>query len=292
MISNEMEIILLGIMVCACASLPGVFLVLRGMSMMTDAISHTVLLGIAIGYFISHDLSSPWLFFCAVIIGIFTVWFTELIYRTKLVNKDSAIGIVFPLFFSIGVILISKFAKNVHLDVEHIIFGEIAFAPFDRFETANFDFGPKSLTITAIIFLLNLIVIMLFYKELKVSTFDENYTKIIGFSPMFLNYLLMTLASITSVGTFRSVGVILVISFMVGPPLTARLLTNKLSVMIVLSIIIGGIDSVIGYFLANYYDVSISGTQATVIGGIFLIVLLIAPKIKNIFSKKVQLENI
>ena len=283
--TNELEIILVGILVCACLALPGVFLVLRGMSMMTDAISHTVLLGIVIGYFISKDLSSPWLFVCSIIMGIFTVWFTELIYRTKLVHKDSAIGLVFPLFFSIGVILISKFAKNVHLDVEHILFGEIAFAPFDRFETDTLDFGPKSLIITGIIFLLNLVLIMLFYKELKVSTFDEDYAKTIGLSPMLIHYLLMTLVSISSVGTFRSVGVILVISFMVGPPLTARLLTDKLSVMLILSIIIGAVDSVIGYLLAIYFDVSISGMQATVVGVVFLLTLALPIK-KGIFKRK------
>lgn len=280
MLGSGFEIILVSIVACCCCVLPGVFLVLRGMSMMTDAISHTVLLGITIGFFLSNNINSPLLMLFAVIIGLITVWLTELLYQTKLLSKDSAIGIVFPLFFSLAIILISKFAKNVHLDVEHVIFGEIAFIPFDRFETINYDFGPKALIILFLIFLFNLIIITLYYKELKLSTLDSEYSKVIGFSPLFLNYLLMSIVSITSVGTFQSIGVILVISFMTGPALTARLLTNKLSNMIIYSLIIGAISSVIGYLLATYFDVSISGMQATTIGVIFFLVLIFSSKKK------------
>lgn len=283
--SIDFEIILVGIMVCACCALPGNFLVLRGMSMMTDAISHTVLLGITIGFFISNDLNSPLLMFSSVLVGLATVWLTEVLYQTKLLSKDSAIGTIFPLFFSIAVILISKFARNTHLDVEHVIFGEISFVPLDRFETVNYDFGPKALIISLIIFFINLLVILLFYKEFKVSTFDSEYANVIGVSSKFMNYLLMTLVSLTSVGSFQAVGVILVISFMVGPPLTARLLTNNLKTMIILSIIIGGIASIIGYLLAIYIDVSISGMQATIVGIVFFVVLFLKTKLSNLYSK-------
>ncbi|MBF0715480.1 metal ABC transporter permease [Gemelliphila palaticanis] len=283
--STNLEIILVGIIACFACAIPGVFLVLRGMSMMTDAISHTVLLGITIGFFIANDLNSPLLIIFAIIVGLITVWLTELLHQTNLLSKDSAIGIVFPLFFSSAVILISKFAKNVHLDVEHVVFGEMAFIPFDRFETENYDFGPKALIILLIIFIVNLIIVLLFYKELKISTLDYDYARIIGFSPIFLNYLLMSMVSVTSVGTFQSIGVILVISFMTGPALTARLLTDKLSIMIIYSLLIGSISSVVGYFLAIYFDVSISGMQATIIGVVFLITLLISPK-KGILKSK------
>ena len=280
MLSNSIEIILVGILVCACCSLPGTFLVLRGMSMITDAISHTVLLGIVIGFFISNNLNSPLIIFFSVVVGLFTVWFTELLHNTNLLNKDSAIGVVFPILFSIAVLLITKFAKNTHLDVEHVVFGEIAFTPFDRIETLNYDFGPRAIIVLLVIFIVNLIVILLFYKEFIVSTFNPEYAKIIGFSPIFMHYLLMSLVSLTSVGAFKSVGVVLVIAFMVGPTLTARLITNKLSLLIVFSIIIGTISSIIGYFLAIYFDVSISGMQATVVGIIFLIVFVFSNKIR------------
>lgn len=278
MLGSGLEIILVSIVACFCCAIPGVFLVLRGMSMMTDAISHTVLLGITIGFFIANDLNSPWLMIFAILVGLLTVWLTELLYQTRLLSKDSAIGIVFPLFFSTAVILISKFAKNVHLDVEHVVFGEMAFIPFNRFQTESYDFGPKALVILFVIFLINLLIMILFYKELKISTFDSDYAKVIGFSPIFLNYLLMSMASVTSVGTFQSIGVILVIAFMTGPPLAARLLTDKLGVMIIYSLILGALSSVIGYFIATYLDVSISGMQATIIGLVFFIVLLFSPK--------------
>lgn len=288
----NIEIILVGIMVCACCALPGTFLVLRGMSMMTDAISHTVLLGIVLGFFASDgNISSPIVVIFAILTGLLTVWLTELLHSTKLVNKGSAIGIVFPFLFATAVILIAKFAKNVHLDVEHIIFGDITFVPFERFETVNYDFGPKSLVILSIIFIINLTIISLFYKEFKVSTFDSEYAKVIGISITFMNYLLMSLVSVTSFGAFQAVGVIVVIAFMVGPALTARLLTDKLGNMLILSIVIGTIDSLVGYFLAIYFDVSISGMQAFIIGLIFFVVLLITKR-KNLFkAKKTVVSN-
>ncbi|KXB59027.1 metal ABC transporter permease [Gemelliphila asaccharolytica] len=287
MLGTSLEIIIVGILICACCSIPGTFLVLRGMSMMTDAISHTILLGIAIGFFISNDLNSPILMICAVIVGLFTVWFTEVLHHTKLVSKDAAIGIVFPLFFSVAVILITKFAKNVHLDVEHVVFGEIAFVPFDRFQTLNYDFGPKALIITLIMLLINSLIIFLFYKELKLSTFDHDYAQVIGFSPKAMNYLLMTLVSLTSVCTFQSVGVVMVIAFMVGPALTARLYTDRLNVMLFLSILIGSLASVVGYTLAINIDVSISGMQAFIMGVIFILSLLLSPK-RGILIKKIR----
>lgn len=275
----NIEILLVCIAICFCCTLPGNFLILRGASMLTDAVSHTVLLGIVIGYFIANDLSSPLLLVFAILMGIVTVWVVELLSSTKLLNKDTSIGVTFPFFFSLAVILISKFAKNTHLDVEHIIFGELALVPFDRFETVNYDFGPKALIYALIIFCINLIIIMLFYRELKISSFDNDYAISIGIPVVFINYLLMTIVSITTVVSFRSVGVVLVIAFIVGPPMTARLLTNKLSFMIFLSAIIGCIDIIIGYFFAVLFDVSIAGMQSTVIGIVFLLVLFVKKRL-------------
>jgi len=232
MTSAQMEIQLIAAMVAAACALPGVFLVLRRMAMMSDAISHTVLLGIVLAFFVVNEFGHPLLLIGAAAVGVLTVSLTELLNKTKLVKEDAAIGLVFPALFSIAVLLISIFARNVHLD-EHIIFqGDLAFAPFDRMVVWGLDLGPRSLIVMSIIVLLDLGFIILFYKELKLATFDAGLAAALGFAPTFIHYALMTLVSMTAVGAFDAVGSILVIALMIVPPAAAYLLTDRLSRML------------------------------------------------------------
>ena len=117
----QIEIQLIAILTAVACALPGVFLVLRRMAMMSDAISHTVLLGIVLGFFLVGDLASPLLIFGAALMGVVTVSLVALLERTRLVKEDAAIGLVFPALFSIAVILISRYAGNVHLDVDAVL---------------------------------------------------------------------------------------------------------------------------------------------------------------------------
>ena len=141
----QIEIQLIAAVTSAACALPGVFLVLRRMSLMSDAISHSLLPGIVLGFFIAGHVDSPLLILGASLMGVVTVSFTELLKRSRLLKEDAAIGSVFPVLFSIGVILVSKFAANVHLDTDAVLLGELAFAPFDRFVVAGTDIGPRSL---------------------------------------------------------------------------------------------------------------------------------------------------
>jgi manganese/zinc/iron transport system permease protein len=161
--SLETEVQLIAVLVAAACALPGVFLVLRRMAMLSDAISHTVLLGIVLGYFITRDLASPLLFFGAAATGVLTVSLVELLNRTGLVKEDAAIGLIFPVLFSIAVILISRYAGNVHLDIDRVLLGELAFAPFDRLTVAGLDL-PRALVVGTGVLLLNLLLLGLFYK--------------------------------------------------------------------------------------------------------------------------------
>ena len=274
----DLEIQLIAIIVAVACSLPGVFLVLRKMSMMTDAITHTILLGIVIAFFMTESLTSPLLIVGATIMGVITVFLTEVLNSTRLVSEDSAIGIVFPLLFSIAIIIISKYAGSVHLDTDSVLLGELAYAPFDRITLFGKDMGPKAIYTMGTILVLNLIFIIGFFKELKIVTFDSALATILGFVPSFIHYSLMTLVSVTAVGAFESVGSILVIAFMIGPPVTAYLLTDDLKWMIVLSALIGAINAVSGYQLAAYFDVSIAGSMAVMTGVVFLLVFVSAPK--------------
>ena len=198
-------LIVIAIIVAVACSLPGVFLVLRKMAMMTDAITHTVLLGIVIAFFITHDLSSPLLIVGSALMGVLTVFLIELLNSTKLVSEDSAIGVVFPLLFSIAIIIITRFAGNVHLDTDAVLLGELAYAPFNRLYLFGRDLGPKAIYSMGTILLINLIFIVLFFKELKIVTFDPALATILGFSPPIIHYTLMTLVSVTAVGALNGV---------------------------------------------------------------------------------------
>lgn len=273
----QLEIQLIAILVAVACALPGVFLILRRMAMMADAISHTILLGIVLAFFVTKDLSSPLLIIGAALMGTITVFLVETINKTDLVNEDAAIGLIFPFLFSLGIILVTLYAGDIHLDIDAVLLGELAFAPFNRLTINGLDIGPKSLYLMLIILLLNIIYILLFYKELKLTTFDAGLATVLGFSPIFIHYSLMTLVSITAVSAFDAVGSILVVAFMVGPPATAYLITDDLKKMIGLSALFGMLSAISGYWLAILLDVTISGSMATMVGIIFALVFIFTP---------------
>jgi manganese/zinc/iron transport system permease protein len=273
----QVEIILIAVVTAAACAIPGVFLVLRGMAMMSDAISHTVLLGIVLAFFLTHDLNSPLLILGAALMGVLTVGLVELLNKTRLVKEDAAIGLVFPVLFSIAVILITRYAGNVHLDTDSVLLGELAFAPFNRLEIAGHDLGPVSLYLMGGVLVLNLLLVGLFFKELKLATFDPALAAALGFSPGLIHYGLMTIVSVTVVGAFETVGSILVVALMIAPPITAYLLTDNLARMIGLSVLVGSASAVGGYWVARLLDASIAGSMASAAGFLFGLALLFAP---------------
>ncbi len=277
MSATQIEIQLIAAIVAVACALPGVFLVLRRMAMMSDAISHTVLLGIVLGFFVAGSLDSPILILGATAVGVLTVSLVELLNRTRLVKEDTAIGLVFPALFSIAVILISRFARGVHLDVDAVLLGELAFAPFDRITLLGLDL-PRALAVMGGVLAINVLFIAVFYKELKLSTFDAGLAAALGFSPAMIHYALMTLVSITAVGAFDAVGSILVVALMITPAAAAYLLTDDLLKMLLVSALLAVISAVGGYWLARTVDANIAGSMATMTGLIFLLAFLFAPQ--------------
>ncbi|WP_418637115.1 metal ABC transporter permease [Winogradskyella sp.] len=277
MSSAQLEIQLIASLVAVACAIPGTFLVLRKMAMISDAISHSILPGIVVGFFVTQDLNSPLLILLAALTGIITVVLVEYIQKTGLVKEDTAIGLVFPAMFSIGVILIAKNANDVHLDVDAVLLGELAFAPFDRLLIAGTDVGPKSLWVVGTILLITITLLILFFKELKISTFDKGLAASLGFSPAIIHYGLMSVSSITTVGAFDAVGAILVVALMIAPAAAAYLLTTDLKKMLALAIGFGIFSAIFGYWVAHWLDASIAGSITTVLGLVFLLVYLFAP---------------
>lgn len=278
MIQPEVEILLISMVVAVACALPGVFLVLRRMALMSDAISHSILLGIVLGFFFVGEVTSPLLIIAAAATGVLTVMLVELLNHTRLVKEDAAIGLVFPALFSIGVILIARYAGSVHLDTDAVLLGELVFAPFERLELGGLDLGPRVLWTMLTILVLNAVFLAVFYKELKLTTFDAGLATALGFSPVLVHYLFMSLVSVTAVGAFDAVGSILVVAMMIAPPAAAYLLTDRLPTMIFLSAGIGVVGAAGGYLLSSLLDASIAGCMAVVIGLCFAASFAFAPE--------------
>jgi manganese/zinc/iron transport system permease protein len=278
MTQAQLEVQAIAALAAVSCALPGVFLVLRRMALICDAISHAVLPGIVVAFFLTGNLSSPWLVLAAAATGVATVGLVELLQRTRLVREDAAIGLVFPVFFSIGVILVSRYARHVHLDTDAVFAGEPAYAPLQRLTAFGWDLGPEAIYLIGAILVVNVLVLLLFYKELKLATFDTGLAIALGFSPALLHYGLMALVSVSVVGAFEVVGSPLVVALMIGPPAAAYLLTDRLSRMLLWSAAIGIAAAVGGYWMAHLLDASIAGCIAAVTGVCFGLAFLLAPQ--------------
>jgi manganese/zinc/iron transport system permease protein len=276
-VSLTFDILLTAVLAAVACALPGSFLVLRRLAMVSDAITHAILPGIVIGFFVAHTLHSPLLIVGAAATGVLTVALVELLERTRLVREDAAIGLVFPFLFSIGVILIAQNAGDVHLDTDAVLLGELAFVPFERMLIGGVDVGPRAAWSIGAVLVLNALFVGLLFKELKLITFDPALAASFGFRPGWLHYALMTLVSLTAVTAFDAAGSILVVALIVGPAAAAGLLTRSLAWMIGLACAIGAACAVGGYALAGALDVSIAGSIASAIGVAFGLAYLLAP---------------
>jgi len=179
--------------------------------------------------------------------------------------------------FALGVVLVSLYAKNVHLDVQHVLYGEIAFVPFNTTVIGGVEL-PSAVWLVGGVLLLNLLLLTMFYKELKLCAFDPAMASALGISAVAMHYLLMGMVSLTTVSAFSSVGAILVVGMLIVPGATAYLLTDRLNRMLLGSAVTGTLSAVIGYQAAVWLNVSISGAMVSVAGLLFAIALFLSPK--------------
>jgi len=282
---NGLWIILIGSLVASACSIVGCFLVLRKMSMIGDAISHAVLPGIVVAFLFSGSRDTVFMLTGAIIFGLLTVYLISL-FQNSGVQDDAAIGVVFTALFAIGVILVSLFTRQVHIDLDHVLYGEIAYAPWNILTIGGVDL-PQSVWLVGSILLVNIFVIIMFYKQLKICAFDPIMAAALGIPVVFFHYLLMTLVSVTTVVSFDSVGAILVVGMLIVPAATAYLLTEQLSKMIIISCIIGVACSIFGYYLATMLDASIAGCMIAVAGILFTLAIFFSPS-HGVISKVIR----
>ena len=270
-------IILTAVLVSSACAILGCFLILRRMALVGDAISHAVLPGIAIAFLWSGSRDSLWMLLGATVFGLLTVFFIQSLQAGGL-SSDASIGIVFTALFAVGVILISLNAQHIDLDLDCVLFGEIAYVQWDTLTLGGTDVGPRAVWMLGITLLVILVVIGLFYKQFKLCAFDPALAAACGIPVVLFHYLLMGLVSMTSVASFESVGSILVVGMLIVPAATAYLLTDRLGKMILYAVLIGAASSVGGYIMAYALDVSIAGCMVAVAEILFVLALLLSPK--------------
>ncbi len=269
-------ILLTGILVGVSGALLGSFLVLRGNAMLTDAISHSIVFGIIVVWLLTRQVSGPVQVLGAALTGVLTVVLSELLARSRLVKMDAAIGLVFPALFAAGVLLISIYARDVHIHVETVLLGEIGFVWLNTLTLWGVPVPVAVVTLGAVL-VVNLAFVLVLWKELKLTTFDPGLAAALGFLPGVLHYAVLSLTSVTAVAAFDAVGAILFIAFVIVPPSTAYLLTRRLWLMVVLAVALAVAACVVGYALAMRWNVSIAGMMASMTGVWFALALLFAP---------------
>ncbi|MDF2036679.1 MULTISPECIES: metal ABC transporter permease [Bacillaceae] len=251
--------LLTSVMVGIICGVIGCFIILRGMALMGDAISHAVLPGVAISYMLGVNF-----FFGAVISGVITAIAIGFVSQNSRIKHDTSIGIMFTAAFASGIIIITMLKSST--DLYHILFGNVLAVRL------------SDMWITLGISLIVLAAVYLFYKELLVTSFDETMGAAYGLPVRFIHYFLMTLLTMVTVASLQTVGIVLVVAMLITPAAAAYLLTERLWMMIFLASGIGVISSIVGLYFSFTYNLASGATIVISSTAIFILVFLFSPK--------------
>lgn len=269
------SVMLLAVVTAVTCCLPGVFLVLRHQSMLVDAMSHAVLPGIVVGAILSGTTSSPVMAILAALMGMLVVLGADKLQRTGLITGDASQGLIFPVLFALGVLLLSTTLANVHICQDTVLTGDLnlmALTP-EHIIIGGYDIGPRTMWYLIVVMALNASFIGVVYRVLKTSTFDRQFAVTIGFPVRVVELGLMLLVSLTVVVAFNAAGAVLVIALMIVPASAALLLTTSLRSTICATIAIAALSALAGFLIAWQLDLATSAAMAFVDGVIFLLVL-------------------
>ena len=271
-------IALMGFFVASACGMAGNYLILRRMALVGDAISHSVLPGLAIAFLLSSSRGSGAMFAGALAAGIVTTFIIEVIHKKSRIKHDAAIGIAFTTLFAIGVIIISLFAGQIDLDQECVLYGEISWIPLeDSVVLLGQSFGPQSVFRMGVVAILTLLLVVLFYKELLVSSFDPGLASSLGINATVMHYGLMCWLSVVVVSAFESVGAILVIAMLILPGATASLLTHRLPLVMLLTFLHGALSSILGIHLGYWLNCSMAAAMVVMGAVLFVLAWIFSP---------------
>lgn len=288
LVTDEIQVLVLS-GIAISSALVGTFLILRRMTMLANSLAHTILLGIVIAYVISMFWRSDYpeeesfavpmqaLLVASLLMGFLTSFLTEFLTKTLRLQADASTGIIFTALFALGIILVTLLTRSAHIGIEAVM--------------GNADaLHVEDLKWVFYILVMNILIIVLFFKEFKITTFDPGLAYALGISNTFFSYLLMAQVSATAIGSFRAVGVFLVLAFMTGPSLTARLLTHRLKAVLGVASLLGTLAALFGVALTRHLltvfgiALSTSGVVVCLISFFYLLVILFAPE-RGVFMK-------
>ncbi len=229
--TDEVQLYVLSGIAISCAFV-GTFLMLRKMTMLANALSHTILLGIVGAYLLfTTSLGLTTLMVSSLVMGVITTFLTQAISKLTRLQEDASIGLVFTLLFAIGLFLVTSYTRNLHIGTE-LLMGNV-----DALQ-------PRDIRLVFTTLCLNLVLFTLFFRGYLLTTFDSGIAHSFGYSPTLFHYLLMIQAAMTAISAFRSIGVFMVLAFLVVPPMIARLFTKTLK-----SLLLGGCTAALGTVL-------------------------------------------
>ena len=275
--SDGVVIVLTAGLVATACGLLGPLLVLRRQALMSDAVAHAVLPGIVLVFILFATRAPLPVIVGAAAFGVICVLAVDALRATGLVRVDAAIGIVFPALFALGVIGISSFASGAHIDLDATVYGEIAFTPFRTVEIAGVEVA-RSIPLLGAVVAANVALLALLWKELKLTTFDPEFARTIGFAPRALSRVLLVAVAVTAVIAFESVGAILVVTMLIVPAAASYLVAQRLLPLIALTVAIGWVSAFAGYESARALDASIAGAMGLVATACFVVALLASPR--------------
>lgn len=275
------QIMITALFLAVACIVPGLWLQLNNRTLISDAMSHAILLGIVLTFFITHSLHSTWFFIGATITAIITLLIIDSIIYHKKLHKDAAIGICFPALFAVATLLINTHTQSIHLDLDAILLGELAFTPLYQIVINQTAYGSYALYVTGIIMIINWTMQTIMYRSLKVSSFDTTLAYSLGFKEQFQRWVLNIISVITMIAAFECAGVMLVIAFMIIPIATARLIVYNIKQIIALSVLITVSNTMVGCLLAYQTNTAIAPALSTAHAITFIATLIILKITKN-----------
>ena len=272
------KIVAMGFLVSLACGLIGAFIVVRKLALMGDAISHGILPGLALAFIITQSKDLMPMFVGACIAGLLCSFCIEWLQKVSPLKADAALGLTFTSFFAFGVLLITQMGNHAHIDSECLLYGEIGFTPLaETINWGSFELGPRPLVTMALVTIGIILTIVVFYRQLIVTSFDETLSISLGLPIKVIHYGLMLLLAITIVAAFESVGVILVIAMLIFPSTTASFFFSRMPSILFCVPALSLVYSLGGFFMARWLDCSIAASMVVIAMVCFAIAWLIGP---------------
>jgi manganese/zinc/iron transport system permease protein len=288
-VSPDLQIVLTAGLVATGCGLLGPFLVLRKVALMGDAVSHAVLPGIVAVFLLFQTRAALPVIAGATVFALVCVLAIDALRSSGLLKADAAIGLVFPALFSLGVLGIQRYAANVHIDLDATIYGEIAYVPLQPWLIGGLEV-PRALVVTGCVVLADLALVLALWKELKVTSFDPEFSRTARIPPQWLSRGLLLAVAVTAVTAFESVGAILVVALLIVPAATARLMTERLWSLVAVTVALGWLAAGGGYASALALDASIAGAMAVVAALCFTLAFVLAPR-HGLLARRLRLAR-